>query len=135
MSSNVQCSGGCLSGELFGGVLAGVVIATNFISIVLTYFITKKRLKDNQRRTNVSLENTLTIANSRTEQNRDQRNTDAPENVYPGDSEFSTDSEEENEATNPNYTHQEQHNTSSQTQNHPYHQVKLAVYDLISSIS
>ena len=55
--------GEMLSGELFGGVLVIVVIATNVVSIAITYIITKKRIEV-MRRQRDSVENAETIRNN-----------------------------------------------------------------------
>ena len=44
--------GECLAGEVFGGVLVSVVVVTNAISIILTWYIMKKRTGRRERYTN-----------------------------------------------------------------------------------
>jgi len=125
MSSNEPpCLPGCLPGELFGGVIAGVVVVTNIISIILTYFITKKRVKDNLKSTNVSLEKVSTVADNQTEPSQDRRYLDTPlHHVYRGDSEFSTDSEDQTELSVPKHNNSEKYRVTSQSQSHCYQQV------------
>ena len=116
----MSCSGGCLSGELFAGVLVGVVVATNTISIILTYVITKNCVARNSQFTNVTFNHPENTAN-------DSRMTQVVNHPPPGvddhdfseDSDFSTDSELDEK-----YTNQELRSAASQPQTSHHQQVR-----------